>query len=100
MNSPADALTVQFLAWIADQGRSYGEVMDAWQSACPRLTIWEDALIGGLVRIENPDGRPRDAKRGVSLTARGRARLNGALVRDWVRSRRENRLQPAPCAAR
>jgi hypothetical protein len=80
MNTPADDLTVQFLAWVADRERSYGEVMEAWQSSCPRLTIWEDVLIGGLVRIENPDRRPRDAAR-VCLTARGQARLEANAER-------------------
>jgi hypothetical protein len=26
--------------------------MEAWSSHCPRLTVWEDAVIEGLVRIE------------------------------------------------
>jgi hypothetical protein len=76
MPNPADALTDQFLGWIADGGRSYGEVMDAWRTSCPRLSIWEDALGDGLVRIENGAGRPREQAR-VTITERGLARLNG-----------------------
>jgi hypothetical protein len=26
-------------------------VIETWQSTCPRLTVWEDALADGLVRI-------------------------------------------------
>lgn len=77
MPNPADALTDQFLAWIAEGGRSYGEVMDAWRTSCPRLSIWEDALGDGLVQIENRAGRPRQQAR-VTLTERGRARLRQA----------------------
>jgi hypothetical protein len=66
-SDPAALLTVQFLAWLADRPRSYGEVMEAWRSSCPRLTIWEDALADDLVRC--------DGNRIVGLTARGRALL-------------------------
>jgi hypothetical protein len=40
------------------------------------MTIWEDALIEELVRIEHLEGAARTQSR-VSLTARGRARLAG-----------------------
>jgi hypothetical protein len=68
------ALTLQFLAWVADGRRSYGEAMDAWRSTCPRLSIWEDAIREGLVRLEN--GGPMRSSR-VLLTPAGEARLNG-----------------------
>jgi hypothetical protein len=61
------ALTVQFLAWVAERPRSRTEAMEAWRSTCPRLTIWEDAMIDGLVRLDG-DGE-------VMLTERGRALL-------------------------
>jgi hypothetical protein len=44
-------LTRDLLAWIATSPRSYGETMDAWRTSCPRLSIWEDAVADGLVRI-------------------------------------------------
>jgi len=66
MTIATDALTVQFLAWVDERPRTRAEVMDAWRSTCPRLSIWEDANIEGLVRFE--DGK-------VTLTARGRAFL-------------------------
>ncbi len=53
MNAAIDNLTIQFLAWVAAQPRTYAEVMDAWRTSCPRLTIWEDAQRDGLVRIEH-----------------------------------------------
>ncbi len=66
------ALTQQFLAWIADGPRTYGEAMDAWRSTCPHLSIWEDAVRNGLVRLEN--GGTMKASR-VVLTPAGKARL-------------------------
>lgn len=43
---------MQLLAWIAERPRTYPETIEAWKSSCPQLTIWEDALGDGLVRIE------------------------------------------------
>jgi hypothetical protein len=47
--------------------------MDAWQSHCPRQTIWEDAIIDGLIQLKREDTL-RDPE--VLLTPRGRALLN------------------------
>jgi hypothetical protein len=69
-----DALTLQLIAWVSDRPRTYGEVMEAWTTTCPRMPIWEDAVSEGLVRVEG-EGRMRE--RAVGLTARGRALLNG-----------------------
>jgi hypothetical protein len=66
------ALTEQFLAWIADGPRTYGEAMDAWRSTCPHLSIWEDAVRDGLVRLEN-GGAMKSSR--VVLTRAGKARL-------------------------
>lgn len=51
----ATAPTLQLLAWIADRRRTYSETMEAWKSSCPRLTVWEDAVADGLVRVERGD---------------------------------------------
>ena len=72
------ALTLQFLAWVADGPRSYGEAMDAWRSTCPRLSIWEDALGDDLVRLEAGAGGLSDCR--VVLTARGQALLVSAMA--------------------
>jgi hypothetical protein len=69
-----DALTLQLVAWVSDRPRTYGEVMEAWTTTCPRMPIWEDAVSAGLVRVEG-DGRMRE--RVVGLTPRGRALLDG-----------------------
>lgn len=44
-------LIVDFLEWLAPGPRPYAEVMDAWRTSCPRLTVWEDAIeLGYVVR--------------------------------------------------
>ena len=65
MSDSPSLIMVQFLAWVADRPRDYRQTMDAWHSTCPRLSVWEDAIIDGLVRLEN------DAGRAVTLTQRG-----------------------------
>ena len=69
-------LTLQFLAWVGERPRSYGDAMDAWRSTCPRLSIWEDAVRDGLIAFERGDKTAMREQR-VTLTARGRALLNG-----------------------
>jgi hypothetical protein len=69
-----DALTLQLVTWVSDRPRTYGEVMEAWTTTCPKMPIWEDAVSDGLVRVEG-EGRMRE--RAVSLTARAHALLNG-----------------------
>ena len=72
MSEPASLIMIQFLAWVADRPRTYSQTMEAWHSTCPRLSVWEDAIIDRLVRIDN------DADRAVVLTAQGRAVLKKA----------------------
>jgi hypothetical protein len=73
MAESANLLMLQFLDWVASRPRTYAEVMDAWRSSCPRLTVWEDALLGGLVQVVGggPGGQLE-----VTLTAKGRAVLD------------------------
>jgi hypothetical protein len=66
-----DLLLRQFLAWIGEGGRSYSETMEAWRSSCPRLSVWEDALEAGLVRVDRGTSRPAE----VTLTPAGAAML-------------------------
>ncbi len=72
MPDPAHALTLQFLAWVAATPRTYAQAMEAWRSTCPRLSIWEDAILDGLVAFAG--GATRNQSR-VVLTAKGRALL-------------------------
>jgi hypothetical protein len=68
---PASLSMLQFLAWIADRPRSYPEAREGWHS-CPHLSVWEDAIIDGLMCIEN------GGDRAVKLTPRGKAMLETA----------------------
>jgi hypothetical protein len=52
----ADPLVLDFIEWIARAPRAYAEVVGAWKTSCPRLTIWEDAADGGYVARENIAG--------------------------------------------
>jgi hypothetical protein len=68
-------LTLQFLAWLSAHTRTYGEVMEAWRTTCPRMSVWEDAVRDGLIDMESA-GKMNDSK--VTLSAKGRATLNGS----------------------
>lgn len=45
------SLILDLVEWIAAGPRPYAEVMSAWRTSCPRLTIWEDAVDLGLVVV-------------------------------------------------
>ncbi len=52
-----EALVLDLVEWLADGPKPYGEVMDAWRTSCPRLSIWEDAVDAGyLVRERSETG--------------------------------------------
>lgn len=57
IDTVVDALVLDLLEWLAKRDRSYGEVMDAWRTSCPRLPIWEEANDRGLVKKEEVNGR-------------------------------------------
>jgi hypothetical protein len=61
-----DAPTFELLAWLSSRPRTYVETMEAWGTRCPRLTVWEDSILAGLVHIVG--GR-------VELTRAGEAAL-------------------------
>lgn len=72
MSESVNSLMREFLTWVADRPRSYDDAMEAWQSHCPRQTVWEDAMIGGLIEIAAYASDYR-----VVLTASGEALLHG-----------------------
>jgi hypothetical protein len=49
MAETADPLVLDLVEWIAREPRPYSEVIEAWRTSCPRLTIWEDAVDRGYV---------------------------------------------------
>jgi hypothetical protein len=74
MQTAAHALTLQFLAWVAEAERSYADA-EAWRRSCPHLSIWEDAIADGLIRFENGSSMKQSR---LVLTPRGRALLKRA----------------------
>ncbi len=71
-NSPS-LIMIQFLTWAAERPRTRDQAIEAWHS-CPHISAWEDAIVDGLVRIEN------DGCRTIALTAKGRAVLQRVKV--------------------
>ena len=74
MTDPKDALVLDLVEWVAVRPRPYGEVMEAWRTSCPRLTVWEDAVDQGVVACEQQDG----AGTIVKITQKGRELLRKA----------------------
>jgi hypothetical protein len=73
-SSEPASLMLQFLAWVADRPRTREQAVEGWHS-CPHISVWEDAVVDGLVRTEN------DGRRTIALTPRGRAILARTLAR-------------------
>jgi hypothetical protein len=69
VSATPEPLILDLVQSIAAGPRSYADVMEAWRTSCPRLTVWEDAVDRGLV-----------ARAGslVEITAAGRALLTRA----------------------
>jgi hypothetical protein len=49
MPDSTDPLVLDLVEWIAREPRLYSEAIETWQTSCPRLTIWEDAVDRGYV---------------------------------------------------
>lgn len=69
--APPSAAMLEFLEWVRFRPRTHADAMEAWQSHCPRFTLWEDALDLALIELE-PGGRTSS---GVRLTELGRSAL-------------------------
>src|SRR5436305_10781111 len=83
-----DPLILDLLEWIGREPRSYADVIDAWRTSCPRLTVWEDAMDRGFAVREH--AKRREVM--IRLTAAGRAflhehgRINSPAVARMERS--------------
>lgn len=66
MSETLRPLILDLVAFVAERPRPYAEVLDAWRTNCPRLTVWEDAVEAGFVALH--DGV-------VEATERGRQEL-------------------------
>jgi hypothetical protein len=56
-DTTVDALIIDLLIWLEIRERTYPEVMDAWRTSCPKLTVWEGANDRKLVATEQVNGR-------------------------------------------
>ncbi len=73
MSTSIESLILDLVEWVAARPRPYREVIEAWRTSCPRLTVWEDAVDRGWVACEpGADGELR-----VVATAEGRAKVAG-----------------------
>jgi hypothetical protein len=68
MSDRLDPLILDLIEWVAREPRTYADVMEAWRTSCPRLTVWEDAVDRGFVARERADG----ASINVVVTPAGR----------------------------
>jgi hypothetical protein len=53
MSATIRPLMLDLVAFVAERPRPYAEVLDAWRTSCPRLTVWEDAVEAGLVTLRD-----------------------------------------------
>lgn len=93
VNGTLDPLILDLLEWIAREPRSHAEVIEAWRTSCPRLTVWEDAVDRGFAaRVPGPG-------RGIMirLTAAGHdfLRRHGRFAGEGEPRSRARRTQPA-----
>lgn len=73
MQESVSVLTLEFLTWVSSRPRTYAQAMEAWRTTCPRHSVWEDAMLGGLIQLES--GTTINQSK-VTLTPLGRAILD------------------------
>ena len=69
--SNLDSLVFDLVEWVAKEPRTYAQVMDAWRTSCPRLTVWEETVDRGLLVRSGA---------GVSVTEAGRVFVQTRVV--------------------
>ena len=73
--SSLDPLILDLVEWCAREPRTYAEVLDAWRTSCPRLTVWEDATERGLLVRQPGASQSRSAITYVTVSPAGHAFL-------------------------
>ena len=51
MKNDLDPLVRDLVDWLNKEPRLYTDVLDAWRTSCPRLTVWEDAVDRGETNL-------------------------------------------------
>ena len=72
MTDAPESLVFDLVEWVAREPRTYAEMLDAWRTSCPRLTVWEDAIERRLVMRKPVAGQGTM----VVVTAAGRRFLD------------------------
>lgn len=68
MSETLRPLILDLVAFVAERPRPYAEVLDAWRTSCPRLTVWEDAVEAGFVMLRDSTVHATEAgRRALSL---------------------------------
>ena len=49
MSDTVDTLILDLLEWMGPNTHRYAEVLEAWQTSCPRFPEWEDANDRGFL---------------------------------------------------
>jgi hypothetical protein len=86
-----DPLILDLLEWIGRAPRSYSDVIDAWRTSCPRLTVWEDAMDRGFAVREHAKGHEVMIR--LTDAGLGFLREHGRMIGD-VPSLRAKRSNP------
>ena len=73
MSDELDPLVRDLVEWLAKEPRSYREVMEAWRTSWPRLTVWEKALDRDFLERRVVEGQAF-----VFVTDRGEALLRAS----------------------
>jgi hypothetical protein len=68
MTSVIEPLVLDLVSWVAEEPQPHVEVMEAWRTSCPRLTVWEEAVDMGLIERKQIESRGLF----VVVTERGR----------------------------
>ncbi|MBK9082782.1 MAG: hypothetical protein IPL88_12230 [Rhizobiales bacterium] len=66
MTTTPDPLICDLVEWLAAAPRTRAEVVEAWRSSCPRLTIIEDAMEGGSIERAGAAFAPTPAGRALA----------------------------------
>jgi len=75
-----EPLILDLLEFLVSRERTYEEVMEAWRTSCPRLTVWEDANQRGLVTVawEGDRSLVKPTAAGLALVASRKVSPNRA----------------------
>ena len=56
VSDTVETLILDLLEWMGPEPRPYAEVLEAWQTSCPRLPVWEDANDRGFITRQHLPG--------------------------------------------